>query len=71
MDAAQFSSDNAQVDPQTQTDIANLERKVREFQSESKYIEAIGILENLLKIKKKVLAWLGLSTRRRRGVLWR
>ena len=40
------------MDPQTQTDIANLERKVREFQSESKYIEAIGILENLLKIKK-------------------
>ena len=53
MDGAQFSSDNAQVDPQTQTDIANLERKVREFQSESKYVEAIGILENLLKIKKE------------------
>ena len=26
---------------------------MREFQSESKYVEAIGILENLLKIKKE------------------
>jgi hypothetical protein len=33
-------------------DILKLEATVRQYQSESKYIEAIGVLEELLKIKK-------------------
>ncbi len=46
-------SDNAQqVDPAVQNDIAHLEKQVKAYQQESKYIEAIGILEELLKIKK-------------------
>ena len=48
---AQFA-DNAQVDPATLDDIATLEKKIKEYQGESKYIEAIGFLEELLKIKK-------------------
>jgi len=33
-------------------DIQKLEATVKQYQSESKYIEAIGVLEELLKIKK-------------------
>ena len=33
-------------------DIQKLEENVKQYQSESKYIEAIGVLEELLKIKK-------------------
>ena len=43
---------NSQVDPTIQNEIVKLEDTVRQYQSESKYIEAIGVLEELLKIKK-------------------
>jgi hypothetical protein len=43
---------NSQVDPTIQNEILKLEDTVRQYQSESKYIEAIGVLEELLKIKK-------------------
>ena len=33
-------------------DIKKLEETAKQFQHESKYVEAIGILEELLKIKK-------------------
>jgi len=35
-----------------QEEIKNLEQSARQYQQESKYVEAIGILEELLKIKK-------------------
>lgn len=40
------------VDPQITEDIVKLEETVKLYQGESKYIEAIGVLEELLKIKK-------------------
>ena len=40
------------VDPGLLEDIQKLESTVRTYQTESKYIEAIGVLEELLKIKK-------------------
>ena len=40
------------VDPGLLEDIQKLETTVRTYQQESKYIEAIGVLEELLKIKK-------------------
>lgn len=40
------------VDPGLLEDIQKLESTVRTYQQESKYIEAIGVLEELLKIKK-------------------
>ena len=43
---------NVEVDKDLQTEINRLEETVRTYQSESKYIEAIGVLEELLKIKK-------------------
>lgn len=43
---------NSQVDPTIHNEIVKLEDTVRQYQSESKYIEAIGVLEELLKIKK-------------------
>ena len=43
---------NSQVDPTIQNEILKLEVTVSQYQSESKYIEAIGVLEELLKIKK-------------------
>ena len=45
-------SDNATVDPAVKADLDNLEKQVKVYQQESKYIEAIGILEELLKVKK-------------------
>ena len=39
-------------DQNIQVDIIKLEETVNQYQSESKYIEAIGVLEELLKIKK-------------------
>ena len=44
--------DNSQADPTIVADIQKLEENVRQYQGESKYIEAIGVLEELLKIKK-------------------
>jgi len=43
---------NAADDQNIQIDISKLEETVNQYQSESKYIEAIGVLEELLKIKK-------------------
>ena len=43
---------NVEIDKDLQTEIARLEETVKTYQSESKYIEAIGVLEELLKIKK-------------------
>jgi hypothetical protein len=40
------------ADPNIMMDIQKLEENVKLYQSESKYIEAIGVLEELLKIKK-------------------
>lgn len=40
------------ADPNIMLDIQKLEENVKLYQSESKYIEAIGVLEELLKIKK-------------------
>ena len=40
------------ADPNIMMDIQKLEENVKQYQSESKYIEAIGVLEELLKIKK-------------------
>ena len=39
-------------DGSIQEEMSKLEEIVRQHQSESKYIEAIGVLEELLKIKK-------------------
>ena len=44
--------DNSQTDPTILVDIQKLEENVKQYQTESKYIEAIGVLEELLKIKK-------------------
>lgn len=40
------------MDPELQAELTKLEDTVRQYQSESKYIEAIGVLEELLKRKK-------------------
>ena len=37
-----------------QTELGKLEDTVRQYQAESKYIEAIGVLEELLKRKKEI-----------------
>jgi hypothetical protein len=43
---------NVEIDKDLKTEITRLEETVKTYQSESKYIEAIGVLEELLKIKK-------------------
>ena len=40
------------IDPGLKEEIFKLESTVKQYQTESKYIEAIGVLEELLKIKK-------------------
>jgi len=40
------------LDPGLKEEITKLEATVKQYQAESKYIEAIGVLEELLKIKK-------------------
>ena len=42
------------IDPAIQEELNKLEEQIRQFQSESKYIEAIGMLEELLKKKKQI-----------------
>lgn len=44
---------NVEIDKDLQTEITRLEETVKTYQAESKYIEAIGVLEELLKIKKQ------------------
>ena len=44
--------ETSNADPNIMMDIQKLEENVKQYQSESKYIEAIGVLEELLKIKK-------------------
>lgn len=46
------SNVNEQIDPDLKEELLKLEATVKQYQSESKYIEAIGVLEELLKIKK-------------------
>lgn len=47
------ADNNSQQNAPDQGDIKQLEHTVKQYQSESKYIEAIGVLEELLKIKKQ------------------
>ena len=46
------ADNSSQRNAPDQGDIKQLEQTVKQYQSESKYIEAIGVLEELLKIKK-------------------
>ena len=42
------------MDAGLQNELGKLEETVRQYQGESKYIEAIGVLEELLKRKKEI-----------------
>jgi len=46
------NSNAIDIDKDLATEIARLEETVKTYQAESKYIEAIGVLEELLKVKK-------------------